>query len=212
MNRLIRYDQGLINEWTFNNTLLDSVQCNDLTMYPNASFLQVSTNPPVYSGYVPASGYFAAPSDVYFNGDFTVTSLVNVLSVRTWSRLIDFGNGPERDSVQIDLSVGTSGFPTIGVFNYSRYPPLQQASQPMPLNKWVHIASVLNGTWASLYLNGTLCLYVDQFTSARGLVRSNNYIGKSNWADELANATYRNLRIYNRALSNQEILNDMNNV
>lgn len=206
---MLRYDKGLINEWTFNNTLLDSVQCNDLVIYPNASFTQISTSPSIFVGDVPVSGYFSAPPDIYFDGDFTVTSLVNVRSIQRWSRLIDFGNGAERDNIQLDFSVWTSGYPTIGVFNYNQYPPLPTASQPMPLNEWIHVAGVLNGSLVSLYLNGTDCLNVNQ-TTARGLIRTKNFIGRSNWSgDELANATYRNLRIYNRALTAQEIAQDM---
>ena len=83
---------GLINEWTLNNTLEDSVQCNDLTIYTGASFIMESTNPPLYSGYVPSTGYFQAPNDVYFSGDLTITAYVLVKSIRKWSRVLDFAN------------------------------------------------------------------------------------------------------------------------
>jgi hypothetical protein len=41
------------------------------------------------------------------------------------------------------------------------------------------------------------------------VMRTSNYVGKSLWADPLANAIYDELRIYNRALDVVEIIDIM---
>jgi hypothetical protein len=202
---------GLINEWTLNNTLEDSVQCNDLTIYSGASFIMESTNPPLYSGYVPSTGYFQAPNDVYFSGDLTITAYVLVKSIRKWSRVLDFANPGPVDDVQLDLSNLNTGYPVFGVSSGSQIINLNPASQSINLNVWTHLAAVLNGTSAYLYLNGTLGVQTTQYVP-KNIVRTQNYIRKSNYAnDELANAKFRNVRIYNRALTLAQIFNDMQN-
>ena len=200
---------GLINEWTLNNTLNDSVQCNDLTLYPNASFVMESSNPPLYSGDVPGSGYFKAPKDVYFWGGFTVTAIVFVKSIRNWSRVLDFANSGPNDIVQLDLSNYNSGRPMFLISNGSQIINSNAVCGIIALNVWTHMTGVLNGTSSYLYLNGTLCSQSTQFVP-KNIIRKQNYIGKSNYAnDELANAKFRNIRIYNKPLTPSQIINDM---
>ena len=48
--------------------------------------------------------------------------------------------------------------------------------------------------------------------SPRGIVRTGNYFGKSNWLEANSNpiAQFDDLKIFNRSLSQQEILKVMN--
>ena len=191
---------------------MDSVRCNDLTLNTGASFYQESSSPPTYSGLIPSSGYFSAPSDVYFNGDFTITGLVYVLSTQYWARLIDFSTASSGvDNIVVTLSKDYTGQPRLVVFNNGNY-GLLDSSKAIPTNTWTHIAAVLNGNNASLYLNCSMTDSTIESYTARNVVRSYNYIGKSNWgSDSLANARFRNVRIYNRGLSQSEIVADFYN-
>lgn len=55
------------------------------------------------------------------------------------------------------------------------------------------------------YFNGIFCSSSSQY-QPKNILRQVNYIGKSTWAsDELANAVYDELRIYNRVLTQDEI-------
>jgi len=123
--------------------------------------------------------------------------------------VIDFGNGENSDNVQLDLSNGSSGCPIIGILNYSSFENFSPTSNALPLNTWVHLAGVLNGTIASIYINGTYNGNTVQYIP-RDIIRASNFVGKSNWArDSLADARFKNIRIYNRSLSEFEILIDM---
>src|SRR3954470_11443522 len=85
------------------------------------------------------NGYAQASNGVWFSGDFTVEGWVYARSYNNWSRLIDFGNGPDTHNVYLALSAGTGGFPAMGVFTNYGAPVLFAGSQ-LPLGQWTHLA------------------------------------------------------------------------
>ena len=203
----------MIDEWTLDNTLEDSVRCNDLTAFPGSSFTKVSNSPRKFAGYLQSNGYYAAPPDVYFSGgDFTITSYVYVMSVQNWARIIDFGIN-KSDSIFISTSAWKTGDPIVCIFNVDTLGGLQQQSpSSLALNQWVHVAAVLQGTTLSLYMDLSLSRSETVTALPRNVIRLNNFIGRSNWvSDDYAYAMYRNIRIFNRALSASELLVDFNN-
>ena len=54
-------------------------------------------------------GYFTAPQDVYFFGDFTITAWIYVKQIDSFSRFLDFSNGPMADNVVLGLSFNSTG-------------------------------------------------------------------------------------------------------
>ena len=183
-----------------------------MTQYSGASFNKESNSPLIYSSLLQSNGYYSAPSDVYFTGDFTITALVNVISTQNWARILDFGNNIT-DNVILALSLGTSGQPILEAYESYFYDGFYQASSSvLSTSKWTHVAGILKGSNSSLYLNCTLTNTKSITAIPRNLVRVNNYIGKSNWgSDSNANAKFINVRIYNRALSQSELRADFNN-
>ena len=68
-----------------------------------------------------------------------------------------------------------------------------------------------------LYNSGTVSLYINgvQFGSKSGylmnnVVRTTNYIGRSNWIDPNINAVLDEIKIFNRPLTVSEICTEMN--
>ena len=202
----------MIDEWTLDNTLDDSVRCNDLTAFPGASFSKVSNSPRTFAGSLTPNGYYAAPPDVYFSGgDFTITSYVNIRTVKDWARIIDFGIN-KSDSIFLSYSAWTTGDPIVRIYNIDTLGGLQQRSpSSLTLNRWTHVAAILSGTTLSLYIDTTLVRTETVTVLPRNVIRLNNFIGRSNWVvDEYADAMYRNIRLFNRALSAAELLVDFN--
>ena len=82
---------------------------------------------------------------------------------------------------------------------------------PFNLKQWYYFAATYDGKYGKLYVNGSLV------SSAVGgkpdnVLRATNYVGRSNnWqaGDTNADGLFDDLRIYNRALSAQEILDLM---
>ena len=86
-----------------------------------------------------------------------------------------------------------------------------RSSTALSLSKWTHVAAILKSNTLTVYLNCTLKNSESITTLPRNVARINNYIGRSNWAsDSYANAKFRNIRIYNRALSTTELSVDFN--
>jgi len=148
--------------------------------------------------------YVTAPAGVYFTGDFTIECWVYPKSFPNWARVIDFGNGAGSDNVLLAYTYGTSGAPGFYVEG-SQF----EASQTLPLNQWSHIAATLNGTIATIYING-VAAGTATFPAPVNIVRNNCYIGKSNWGDPNADAIFDELRIWNTALTQAQIQASMN--
>jgi hypothetical protein len=149
--------------------------------------------------------YVSMPPAVYFNGNFTIECWVYPKSFGTWARIIDFGNGAGSNNVLLSYTYGTTGAPGFYVEGAQF-----QASQTLALNQWSHIAATLNGTTATIYING-VAAGTSSFSTPVNITRNNCYIGKSNWGgDPTANAIFDELRIWNTAKTQSEIQSSMN--
>ena len=149
--------------------------------------------------------YATLPPAVYFSGDFTIECWVYPKSFGNWSRIIDFGNGAGNNNVLLAYTYGSSGAPGfyVGGAQFA-------ASQTIALNQWTHIAATLNGTTATIYING-VSSGTATFPVPANVTRNFCYIGKSNWnGDPNANAIFDELRIWNTAKTPAAILASMN--
>lgn len=151
-----------------------------------------------------ANDYISLPPAVYFNGNFTIECWVYPKSFANWARIIDFGNGAGSNNVLLSYTYGTSGAPGFYVEGGQF-----QANQTLPLNQWSHVAGTLNGSAATIYING-VAAGTSTFSSPVNIVRNNCYIGKSNWSDPYADAVFDELRIWNTAKTQAEIQSSMN--
>ncbi len=150
--------------------------------------------------------YLAAPPDVYFSGDFTVTAWMNEQVYKNYSRLFDFGNGNSNDNVLGIASRGTTGYFQAEVYEYSTTGGTVYTSQSLPLNQWFFLTEVLQGNTFYIYINGVIWKTGTTSKLPRDIVRNYNYIGRSNWTADLYYQGYiDDFRIYNRALTVQEI-------
>ena len=149
--------------------------------------------------------YATLPSGVYFNGDFTIEAWVYPTAFSNWSRIIDFGNGAGSNNVLLAYTYSSSGKPALYVEGTQFYVP-----DAIPLNQWTHIAATLNGTTATIYING-LAKATSNVPPPVNLVRTKNYIGRSNWGtgDPDASAIFDDLRIWSISRSESEIQSKM---
>jgi hypothetical protein len=130
-----------------------------------------------------------------------------VLAYATMSRIIDFGNGGPSDNIFLALSYSVSDICT-KIYNGTVSYSFTCTSSPLiQLNTWYHIANVFSGTTSYIYVNGNLVSSGTQYVP-KNVIRNKNYFGKSNWANSNVNASFDDLRIYNGALSAEQILND----
>jgi hypothetical protein len=113
---LISILEGLQNYWTFDNHTNDVVGCANLKNGVNASFSadrSGNNNSAVYLNF----GYYEAPVGVYFKGDHTVSVWVKLLTISSYARIIDFGNGIASDNIVLAISYNSTGQPYILQFS-----------------------------------------------------------------------------------------------
>ncbi len=150
-------------------------------------------------------GFLQVPSGVYFSGDFTITTWIYLLAYESYSRIIDFGNGGPSDNVILAMMSSTSSM-WAQINNATSYTSMSTPSL-IQLNTWYHIAFVFKGTVGYIFVNGNLATSGTQYVP-KNVSRSSNYIGKSNYGNPNAKATYDDLRIYAGALSATQILTE----
>ncbi|MCK5840393.1 MAG: LamG domain-containing protein, partial [Bacteroidales bacterium] len=144
------------------------------------------------------------PDDPYFNSDFTFEVWLNKKNNNKWSRVFDFGNGPNQSNVIITFCKSTSGNLSIHINNQSGSQSFE-TDEPLPLNEWTHIAVSLESHIGYLYINGVFSKY-GMLQQPDNVTRTINYIGRSNWAnDTFADGFVDEFRIYNYARSEEEI-------
>ena len=84
------------------------------------------------------------------------------------------------------------------------------SSQQLPLNQWTHLATTLNGSTATIFINGNP-VGSGTVLVPGNFVRTNNYFGRSLFGgDGYANAIFDDIRIWNVARTQTQIQQTMN--
>ncbi|MFN0256915.1 glycosyl hydrolase [Pedobacter ureilyticus] len=154
-----------------------------------------------------ASSYVQLPQGIVSTlSDFTVATWVKLPANQgTNTRIFDFGSGTGTFMVLIPRQSTTA-------MRYKITCPAgtyqQDIPYVLPLDQWVHVAVSQQGTQLKVYVNGQ-----EIFTDNTATVKpsdmgftTQNYLGRSQWpSDPYSDHTYDDFRIYNNALSLNEI-------
>ena len=157
-------------------------------------------------------GYMVVPPGVYFSTAYTISTWIMPVQVGVYARVLDFGNGQNSDNIVLVQSTSSSYMqPVLIEFDSNVEFFRLILTQTLPLQSWYFLTATYDGTTPLLYINGVaLTATSTAYTMPRSVVRSSNYIGKSNWADGMSYSLLDDLRIYNRALTSAEITALMN--
>jgi len=119
-----------------------------------------------------------------FSPGITISVWARPAAVTTWARFVDFGNGANSDNIYLSRN-GTTTNLTYSHYRGSTSAGAVTATGAINLNEWQMYVAVMDASGnVTLYRNG---LPVQTGTIAQMpniLVRNNNYIGESNWADD----------------------------
>ncbi|MGK7919557.1 MAG: LamG domain-containing protein, partial [Trichodesmium sp.] len=142
--------------------------------------------------------------NVDYSQGLTVGAWVHYESFKNWSRIIDFGNDPGSDNI-LFANQGTTANLTLHNYLGATNHPIQ-VDGTLEQKKWLYLAATIDESGnGKIYKNGQ---EVGSGSSSipNNVNRTQNYVGKSNWsADQLFHGKMSNLRLYNRALSKEEI-------
>jgi hypothetical protein len=178
---------------------------------------------PVWAGTLPANGIFssgqltlASASQQYVSlpsaivstlSNCTIETWVRLNSTASWSRIFDFGSNTTTNMFLTPQNGSTSklrfAITTSGAAGEQRI----DGTSALSVGPMYHIAVTLAGNTGILYLNGVPVGTNSSITlkpSSLGNT-SNNYLGKSQYADPYLNGVFDEFRIYTVPLSPIEI-------
>ncbi|MBN2784851.1 MAG: immunoglobulin domain-containing protein [Pontiellaceae bacterium] len=152
------------------------------------------------------SDYIVLPETAVRSRDITVATWVNWDGGGNWQRIFDFGTG----TYQYMCLTPKSGGGTLRLIFKDAINSVNAESQinttALAIGSWVHLATVLQNGYATLYVNGAAVGSVEvPFIDPVDFLPTQNYIGKSQYADPLFNGRVDDFRIYNHALSGAEV-------
>ena len=156
--------------------------------------------------------YSALPAGVVSNANTaTLSAWVNLDTVTNWMRIFDFGSGT---STYMNLMPknGSNGKIRFAIRNNGSSEQIIDGQSAVATGGWHHVAVTLNGATGTLYVDG---LQVGQNTtmtlkpSDLGAT-TQNWIGRSQFADPYLDGRVDDFRIYNRAISASEVTSVMN--
>jgi hypothetical protein len=156
-------------------------------------------------------GYTQIPSGVYFNSpEFTISAWIYPQQVVDMARLIDFGNGQNANNLIATISYGLTLNPSLNILTGSTTVVRAISTQKLKLNQWQFLALTFNGTYSSVYINGSLTAETNNTFTMPTLTRSLCFVGKSNWAANGYSSSYVDeLKFFNKSLTQQEIISLM---
>ena len=199
---------NLIHYWPFDGNFSDVV--SNKKAKPHSAPFSNDHNGKANSSLDLNNGHVSVPNGIYFNGDFTIT-VWTMLRIITSGSILDFANNQNSNgeiSDNIILGFNNSANVYLRIFNGTA-DSLTIVDSPLILNQWCFISACLENRTTKIYLNGTL---VDSKNSSQipiNITRTSNYIGKSNWNNLMTDLKIDELKIYNRALNEAEILKEM---
>ena len=198
--------KGLIHHWSFDKSLKDLVTRTSITLSGNTKFTENRLGEHSKAIYFDG-GYATVPTSNYFGStELTITTWVRIFGLNQWSRIFDFGNGQGIDNfifgiVNQKFVLNNRGASFISKFMFS--------SKDITLNDWYFLSITFKDLVVKMYMNGELTS-TDTLSSLYNTNTNLNYFGKSNWAsDPLLNGVISSMKIFNRELSQNEILMEM---
>lgn len=154
-----------------------------------------------------SSGYVALPGGILAGAtNFSIALWVRLDTVSTWSRLFDFGTGTGANMFLTPRSsTGTARFAitTGGAGGEQRI----DGPAALPSGAWTHVAVTRSGNLGVLYVNGAEVARNTALTVSPAALgnTTQNWLGRSQYADPYLDGAIDNVRLYSRALSAAEV-------
>jgi hypothetical protein len=138
-----------------------------------------------------------------FSQGITVEAIANFTNVGSWQRIMDFGNGSASNNILLSR-YGSSDDLWFEIYNGTSSTSIN-TSLGILYNQLCHYVVTVNGATAYVYRNGVLINSGTFATVPTTISRTNCYIGKSNWADAYYQGIIPITKLYNTALSANQV-------
>lgn len=181
----------------------ESVNHNNGVLEPGAAYVPGGLDGSTLA--LNGEGYVSLPAEVVNYDQATLAAWVYWRGGQNWQRIFDFGNGTSESLFLTPANwSGTNMQFTIskdGVGTHDLIAP------SLPVDAWSHVAVVFGNGTAELFVNGVLKASTATTIKPSDINPVLNYIGKSQWPDPVFNGAIDDFRIYNYALSADDLAN-----
>ncbi|OCB71589.1 Por secretion system C-terminal sorting domain-containing protein [Flavobacterium glycines] len=195
-------ENALVEELKFENNLSDSsVNLNHAAVYGTAAYStgKVGSKALSLDG---TTNFVQLSSDIANHKEITVAAWVYYNGGNVWQRIFDFGNGT--DQYMFLTAKSDFGKLRFAIKNGGSEQVLE--APQLVTSQWSHVAVTLSASGASMYVNGKLVATSNTINiSPLDFKPIFNYIGRSQYSDSLLNAKVDDFKVYNYALTAQEI-------
>jgi hypothetical protein len=194
--------KDLVAQLLFDKSTLDkSINLNHGASYGGIAYTtgKVGTDAIVLNG---TDAFVQLPANLANQKEITIATWVYWNGGAIWQRIFDFGNS-ETQNMFLSPS-GDAGQLRFAIKNGGEEQRLTATG--LPSGKWSHVAVTLSGSKGSMYVNGVLVNESNTFTiSPLDFKPVLNYIGRSQYPDALLNGQIDDFRVYNYALTANEV-------
>lgn len=204
------YDSSLVHYWPISGhaeNMITGISMEHRDSYVNDRF-NISDSAIRNTG---EEDHLTINEELQLSSHFTIMLWVRINENKYDQAFFDFGNGENNDNIVFYLSE-LNMIPVVSVYNQENKIGSIKSDFPIALNKWYHYTIIMNEQKLSLYVNGALVKTQECSTKLNDNPKLINYIGRSSWiSGDYASADFDEIKIFNRALSQQDINNDMFN-
>ncbi len=218
------YDQNLVGYWKFDDVNSTGNGIRDDTNRNNWGLLINGADINAWGMWDSNAGYFAAASNTYVNilstaslqqdfnsGVLTVSAWIYPLSTATNQGIISRADGGGVTTESFDMITSTNNRLRVVVGDGNNIITAFTANNALVANKWQHIATTLDGSTITIYVDGNVNGTPLEETRKPEINNATLKFGRG-----YASASYDysgyidEIKIYNRALSAAEIYADYN--
>jgi hypothetical protein len=196
-------DQYITHQWTFDNGQMnDQIGSSHMTQGSFTTNFTTDRFGTPNSALALNGGWTQAPSGIYFDSpEFSISVWILPQQVTRWSRIIDFGNGPDKENVVLGLSFESTLKPFFVLNTDDLF-----ANSQLKFGEWQFLVATFDGSIAKLYSNGQIVMNTTSGYTYP-ITRFNCYIGKSSWdIDRYSNTYLDDLRFYNKSLTGSDVI------
>ncbi|MGC3979535.1 MAG: RICIN domain-containing protein [Paludibacteraceae bacterium] len=193
---------SLVAHLKFENNPMDStINLNHSAIFGGVSYVagKVGVNAISLNG---SSSFLQLPSTLANQREITIAAWIYWRGASGWQRIFDFGN----DQTQYLFLTPNTGGGQMRFAIKNGGDEQQLNTKPLSIGKWAHVTVTLGETAARIYVDGVLAVESTSVTlRPLDFKPILNSIGRSQFSDPLFNGYIDDFRVYNYALSPEEV-------
>ena len=202
----------MINYWSFNSDIKDVIGGAHLLNDINAGLTTDRFGRPISALDLNLGCYKIPNGNFFLTGQFTITVWIKLRDYGNYPCIVTFSGVNYLDLIFFGFNAASSR-PEFSIYYGNTLIANSVSPLAIPLNEWTYLAITFDQNFNYLlYVNANLIKSANSNQSLKNITRTLNYVGRGWYPNRPdLNGTIDELKMFNRALSQQEIQIEMNN-